>query len=86
MDKVWLKHYPDGVPENIDPNSYGSIVEIIEESFDKYQNQGAFSNLGVTLTYADLDKYSANFASYLQNTLHLNQGTRVAIMMPNLLQ
>ena len=86
MDKVWLKHYPDGVPENIDPDSYSSIVEIIEESFDKYQNQEAFSNLGVTITYADLDKYSANFASYLQNTLHLKQGTRVAIMMPNLLQ
>jgi len=86
MDKVWLKHYPDGVPEHIDPDNYASLIELIEESFDKYHSQDAFSNLGVTLSYADLDKYSSYFASYLQNTLHLKQGTRVAIMMPNLLQ
>ena len=86
MDKVWLKHYPEGVPEHIDPDNYASLIELIEESFDKYHSQDAFSNLGVNLTYADLDKYSSYFASYLQNTLHLKQGTRVAIMMPNLLQ
>ncbi len=86
MDKIWLKHYPDGVPETIEPSDYASLVEIIEESFDKYPNNEAYSNLGVTLSYADLDRYSAQFASYLQNSLHLKQGTRVAIMMPNLLQ
>ena len=86
MDKVWLKHYPEGVPEHIEPDNYASLIELIEESFDKHHSQDAFANLGVTLTYADLDKYSSYFASYLQNTLHLKQGTRVAIMMPNLLQ
>ena len=85
-DKVWFDHYPEGVPKTIDTSQYSSLVDIIEESFDKNRNQDAYSNMGVTMTYAELDQYSAWFASYLQNTLHLKAGSRVAIMMPNVLQ
>ena len=86
MEKVWLANYPEGVPETIDPGQYASLVEIIEESFDKYPDHIAYSNMGVKMTYADLERKSRYFASYLQNTLHLKKGARIAIMMPNVLQ
>ncbi|NNJ73359.1 MAG: AMP-binding protein [Enterobacterales bacterium] len=86
MQQVWLKEYPEGVPESIDPNTYNSLVEMIEESFDKFPKNVAYSNLGVNLTFAELEEKSRYFASYLQNTLHLKKGARVAIMMPNVLQ
>ena len=86
MEKVWLKNYPKGIPHEIDPSQYASVAEIFEESVAKYSDKPAFCNLGVTLTYADLERESAKFASYLQNVLRLPKGSRVAIMMPNLLQ
>lgn len=86
MEKVWLDNYPEGVPEFINPEDYASLVEIIEESFDKYPDHVAYSNMGVKLTYAELESKSRYFASYLQNTLHLKKGARIAIMMPNVLQ
>jgi long-chain acyl-CoA synthetase len=86
MKKIWLEQYPEGVPDTIDNTQYSSLVQLIEESFDKYRSNAAYTNLGVTLSYADLDMYSGYFASYLQNVLHLKKGSRVAIMMPNLLQ
>jgi long-chain acyl-CoA synthetase len=86
MEKVWLKNYPKGVPENIDPDKYQSLVALIEESLDKHADKNAFTNLGVTLTFKELDEKSKQIASYLQHTLHLKKGARVAIMMPNLLQ
>ena len=86
MEKVWLKHYPEGVPEQINPDKYSSLVAMIEESFDKYPDHPACSNMGVTLSFSDLDRKSKQFASYLQNILHLKKGARVAIMLPNLLQ
>ena len=86
MEKVWLKNYPEGGPENIDPDKYQSLVALIEESLDKYAAKDAFTNLGVTLTFKELDEKSKQIASYLQHSLHLKKGARVAIMMPNLLQ
>ncbi len=86
MEKVWLKHYPEGVPHEIDPGRYNSIVEIFNESVERFAQRDAFTNLGVTLTYTELDQRSTRFASYLQNVLKLQKGARVAIMMPNLLQ
>ncbi|WED44388.1 AMP-binding protein [Legionella cardiaca] len=85
MDKVWLEHYQKGVPHTIDINEYASIVALFEESCRKYSSQIAYVNLGSPITYAELDKKSAQFATYLQQ-LGLKKGARVAIMMPNLLQ
>jgi long-chain acyl-CoA synthetase len=86
VEKIWLKHYPQGVPYEINPNQYQSLVEIIEESFTKYHDRPAFYNLGVTITYHQLEQYSRAFAAYLQKDLKLNRGDRIALMMPNILQ
>jgi len=86
MDKVWLKNYSAGVPETIDPEQFESLVTMIEASLAEYSDKEAFTNLGVTLTFKELDEKSKQLASYLQHTLHLKKGARVAIMMPNLLQ
>jgi len=86
MEKIWLKSYPKGVPEEIDPNEYKSLVHIFEDSVAKYSDKVAFSNFDVEISFDTLDTLSANFASYLQNGLKLGKGSRVAIMMPNLLQ
>ncbi len=86
MEKVWLKNYSAGVPETIDPEQYTSLVSIIEESLEKYSSKNAFTNMGVTMTFRELDEKSRQFASYLQHTLHLKKGARVALMMPNILQ
>ncbi|MFT5451397.1 MAG: long-chain acyl-CoA synthetase [Enterobacterales bacterium] len=86
MEKVWLKNYPVGVPEIINTDSYQSLVGMIEQSLTEYADKDAFTNMGVTLTFKELDEKSEQFASYLQHTLHLTKGARVAIMMPNLLQ
>ncbi|MCP3674464.1 MAG: AMP-binding protein, partial [Gammaproteobacteria bacterium] len=86
MEKVWLKNYPKSSPENIEPGKYQSLVALIEESLDKHADKDAFTNFGVTLTFKELDEKSKQIASYLQHTLHLKKGARVAIMMPNLLQ
>lgn len=83
---IWLKSYPQGVPAEIDPDRYGSILELLEESFSKYADKVAFVNLDVNMTYRQLDVASRNFASYLQNVVGLKQGDRIAIQMPNLLQ
>lgn len=86
MDKRWIKQYPAGTPEFIDNSQFSSLVELIENSFQNYPELKAFSNFGATLTYHELDILSRDFASYLQNTLRLSKGDRIAIMMPNLLQ
>lgn len=86
MEKIWLKNYPPGVPAEINPDAYHSLVEIFEKSCQFYRDRPAFYNLGVTLTFNDLDKYTRDFAAYLQQDLKLKKGDRIAIMLPNLLQ
>ncbi len=86
MDKIWLDNYSPNVPEFIDPDEYKSLAALIEASLEQYPQKNAFSNMGVTLTYEQLDNKSRQFASYLQHTLHLKKGARVALMMPNILQ
>jgi long-chain acyl-CoA synthetase len=85
MQKPWLEQYAAGVPHDINVNQYSSLVDIFEESFTKYANRKAFVCMDQPLTYAELDQYSKQIASYLQN-LGLEKGARVAIMMPNVLQ
>jgi len=86
MEKIWYKNYQPGVPYVIDPNQYSSVNDLMEQTFHKFATLPAFTNMGKTLSYADVDRLSYQFACYLQNDLKLSRGDRVAIMMPNLLQ
>jgi len=83
--RPWLKNYPQGVPANINLDQYSTIVEFVKEKFDKYPKRSAFSCMGKTMTYKEIDKLSDQFGAYL-NHRGLEPGDRVAIMMPNLLQ
>lgn len=85
MEKTWLKHYPSGVAAEINPDRYSSIVDIFEQSVAHYRYQTAFINMGHSITFDALDKLSLQFAAYLQS-IGLQKGDAVAIMMPNLLQ
>lgn len=86
MEKVWLKRYSPGVPAEINPDAYRSVIEVFEQSFAKYSDLNAFANMGYAMSFAELDAKSRDFAAYLQQSLGLKKGDRVAIMMPNLLQ
>ncbi len=82
----WDDKRPVGIPNVLPSHDYKSLVDVISRSCSKYSKCAAFSNLGVTITYADLDRYSAAFASYLQRNAGLQKGDRIAIQMPNSLQ
>lgn len=86
MEKIWLKNYPAGVPAEIDPDQYQSIVELFELNCEKYSSYPSFYNLGVTFTFKELNELSRDFAAYLQQDLLLKKGERLAIMLPNVLQ
>jgi len=85
IEKPWLSSYPAGVPANIDLSEYHSIVDLLEQSCEKYQDRMAFYNMGAELSYAELDYLTRNFAASLQN-MGMQQGDRIALMMPNILQ
>ncbi len=82
----WNDKRPAGVPNDIDLGQYSSIIDVFEQSCRKYAERPAFTNMGVTITYGDLERYSAAFASYLQNHTDLKPGDRIAVQMPNVLQ
>jgi len=86
QDRPWLANYPAGVPAEIDVNAYRSIADVLATAFDKFRHRPAYSNMGKSLTYGEVDRLSAQFASYLLNDLKLQKGDRVAIMLPNVLQ
>ncbi|RZT90411.1 long-chain acyl-CoA synthetase [Azospira oryzae] len=86
MEKIWLRSYPQGVPEFIDVNEFKSLGQLFEQSCAQYRDRVAYINMGVGITYGELDRLSRDFAAYLQDVLKLPQGARVALMMPNLLQ
>jgi len=83
--RPWLKYYRSTIPAEIDVNTYQSLVEMIERSFKKYAYSPAFTNMGKTFTYEEIDRHSYNFGAFLQ-AKGLKKGDRIAIMMPNLLQ
>ena len=85
MERIWLKQYPAGVPADIDVTQYTSLVELLEESFAKFSDRKAFICMDKSITYRDLDEMSLALAAYLQSK-GLQKGTRVALMMPNVLQ
>jgi len=84
-DRIWLKHYPQGVPAEIKPEAYTSLVALMEESFQKYAKRVAYSFMGKEVTYAQTDSLSRAMGVYLQS-LGLAKGDRVAIMLPNVPQ
>jgi long-chain acyl-CoA synthetase len=84
--KPWLKSYPPGVPELINPNQYASVVQLIDESCERFADKPAFTSMGRTITYADYERLARDFAAYLQNVAGLKKGDRIAVMMPNVLQ
>ena len=85
MDKLWLKHYPPGVPAEIDVNEYASLRDVFDESVAKYAVRPAFTCMGKSITFGELDTLSAAFGAWLQGIGGV-KGTRVALMMPNILQ
>jgi long-chain acyl-CoA synthetase len=86
VNKFWLKSYPAGVPEEVPKPEFRSIREMVEHSFQEWPDRPAYTNMGTTITYRDLDEHSMQFACYLQKELGLTRGERVAIMLPNTLQ
>jgi long-chain acyl-CoA synthetase len=86
VEKVWLKSYPPGVPPEIDVGKFANVREIFAKSCARFGPAPAFSNMDRTISYADLDRLSRDFAAWLQGPAGLKKGARVAIMMPNLLQ
>jgi len=85
MQKFWLASYPAGVPHDIDPGVYGSLVDLIDEAFRVHASRTAYVGFGVSMSFAELDARSRAFAAWLQST-GLRRGDRVALMMPNVLQ
>ena len=86
MDKPWLKSYPEGTPATIDFSEFSSLGKFFESKANEFAARPAVHNMGTTLTYAELDARSLAVASYLQQTLGLNKGDRVGLMLPNVLQ
>ncbi|MBR9921060.1 MAG: AMP-binding protein [Bacteroidetes bacterium] len=84
-ERPWLKNYPKGIPANIDPDAYSTVVQLLEESFDKYRKLPAFTCMGKSITYDELDKKSKQFGAYLLSR-GLEPGDKIALMMPNMLQ
>ncbi|WP_316205196.1 MULTISPECIES: long-chain fatty acid--CoA ligase [unclassified Bradyrhizobium] len=85
MERIWLKQYPAGVPADIDPARYSSLVELLEECFARFADRRAFICMDKAISYRELDEMSVALAAYFQG-LGLAKGARVALMMPNVLQ
>src|SRR5579871_4661723 len=85
MDRIWLKHYPPGVPADIDPSQYRSAVALMDESFAKFRAAKGYSFMGKEFTFGKIDELSRALGGFLQSK-NLPRGARVAIMMPNVVQ
>jgi len=84
-EKPWLKHYPNGVPANINPDVYPCLTDMLDDCLRKYRDLPAFIFMGKTLTFGEVDRQSTHFAAYLHSR-GLEPGDRIALMMPNMLQ
>lgn len=85
-DRIWLRHYPQGVPADIDATAYDSVASLFEEAASEFADLPAYTNLGAALTFAEAYGLAGHFAAFLQQELDIRKGDRVALMMPNLLQ
>ncbi len=86
MERIWLKSYPGSVPAEVDVDAFSSIVDLFEKSVAEFADRPAYVHMGTTLTYAEVDRLSRDFAAFLREDLKLPRGARVALMMPNVLQ
>ena len=86
MERIWHKSYPEWVPKELPAAPFRSVRDLFEQAFEKWPDQPSYYNMGTTLSYRQLDELSMQFACYLQKTLGLTRGERVAIMLPNILQ
>ncbi|MCE3007988.1 MAG: AMP-binding protein [Bacteroidetes bacterium] len=86
MERIWQAQYPKGVARDIDPNRYASVVDFFLKSCEKFADRPAFTHMGRTLSYRQLEQESRKFAAYLQQHTSLKPGDRIALQMPNLLQ
>jgi long-chain acyl-CoA synthetase len=86
VNKIWLKNYPAGMPHEIDADQFMSIADMFEKTVARFADRPACHNLGCTMSYAELDRLSRDFAAFLQGLPGMGKGDRVAIMAPNLLQ
>ena len=85
MEKIWLKHYPPGVPKEVDYGQYRSIGELFDTTVEKYADRPSYTNMGRTISFGDLGRFSRAFGAWLRSK-GLAKGARVAVMMPNCLQ
>ena len=86
MGKIWLRNYPEGIPAEIDAEQFRSIPDLLDKLFARFADKPAYHNLGRTLSYAELERLSRDFAAFLQGLPGMTRGERVAVMSPNLLQ
>jgi len=86
VERTWLQQYASGVPADIDPDEYASLRDLFDEACRTHGHKPAYTNMGATLTFAQLDELSRAFAAWLQKKSGLAAGDRVALMMPNILQ
>ncbi len=86
MEPIWFEHYPPGVPPEADILRYASLKDLLEQSCERFRARLAFTSMGVSLSYDELDRLSQAFGAWLQHEAGLTRGERVAIMLPNLLQ
>lgn len=86
MEKIWLKHYPKGIPAEINMQEFTSIMQVFDDACRKYSSKNAFTNMGVALTFAEVQQKVNQFSAFLQTELKLKKGDRIALQMPNLLQ
>ena len=86
MEKVWLDSYTEGTPHAIDPDAYPSLVALVDEAIARFPDRPAFENMGVRITFAELDRLAKDFAGFLATRPGLAKGERIALMMPNVLQ
>ncbi|PPR44880.1 MAG: Long-chain-fatty-acid--CoA ligase, partial [Alphaproteobacteria bacterium MarineAlpha5_Bin8] len=84
--KPWLKSYPTGVSSTIKFDEFNSLIDMFEQTVERFHTKQAFTNFGVSLTFDQIHHKSSNLTSFLQNELNLSKGSIVSIMMPNLLQ
>ena len=80
MNNLWLKSYPAGIPATINADHYASITDMLAQVVAKFADRPAFHNLGRTMTYAELDRLSRDFAAFLQGLPGMVKGDRVAVM------
>ena len=86
MSPEWLTKYPSGVAADVDLNTYSSAVDILNQAVQKFKARPAYTNMGATFSFEEVERLSRHFAAFLQKKLGLKKGDRIALQMPNLLQ